>query len=84
MEREREKERLGGKKKEKKRRRKKEKAVVMYGVVLYSVSGSVEGGGGMGEGLGLRSVGLQIIRPVVRDEGWPTCKQVTSVLDDNS
>lgn len=48
----------------------------MYGVVLYSVSGSW----GVG---GWRCVG-QIIRPVVRDEGWLTCKQVTSVLDDNS
>lgn len=50
---------------------KRGKAVVMYGVVLYNVGG------------GWRSAG-QIIRPVVRDEGWPTCKQVTSVRDDNS
>lgn len=65
----RERERLGGRKEGK-------KAVVMYGVVLYSVSGSRRWGG-------WRSAG-QIIRPVVRDEGWPTCKQVTSVRDDNS
>lgn len=39
---------------------------------------SREGGEGCGGSAG------QIIRAAVRDEGWPTCKQVTSVLDDNS
>lgn len=50
---------------------------------MYSVSGSRRWGGGVRGSEVWRSVG-QIIRPVVRDEGWPTCKQVTSVLDDNS
>lgn len=62
---------------------KKKKAVVMYGVVLYNVSGSTREGAVAAAGRGLGSAS-QIIRPVVRDEGWPTCKQVTSVLDDNS
>lgn len=55
-------------------------AVVMYGVVLCGVSGSRAGRGGGG----VRGSAGQIIRAAVRDEGWPTCKQVTSVLDDNS
>lgn len=55
----------------------------MYGVVLYSVSGSAREGVVAVAGRGLGSA-RQIIRPVVRDEGWPTCKQVTSVRDDNS
>lgn len=58
------------------------KAVVMYGVVLYTAPGSVCKCVCVRWGC-WRSVG-QIIRPVLRDEGWPTCKQVTSVLDDNS
>lgn len=39
---------------------------------------------GLGGGWGGWRCGGQIIRPVLRDEGWLTCKQVTSVLDDNS
>lgn len=53
----------------------------MYGVVLCGVSGSRAGRGGRG---GARGSAGQIIRAAVRDEGWPTCKQVTSVPDDNS
>lgn len=42
---------------------------------------AAEQGGGRG---GARGSAGQIIRAAVRDEGWPTCKQVTSVPDDNS